>query len=123
MGHRTITISDEAYMILSSLKREKESFTDVIKRVFNEPRRRPLAAFTGGWQGSEEELERIFGGIEELWKTYEAGSIAADLGSQGEPIGARDPMIAGIAMRYGEALLTQNTRHFSRIPLLRHEEW
>jgi len=38
VGHRTITISDEAYMILSSLKREKESFTDIIKRVFNEPR-------------------------------------------------------------------------------------
>jgi len=38
VGHRTITISDEAYMILSRLKREKESFTDIIKRVFNEPR-------------------------------------------------------------------------------------
>ena len=42
MGHRTITIPDEAYMIPSNLKREKKSFTDFIKRVFKEPRRRPL---------------------------------------------------------------------------------
>ncbi len=72
MGHRTITISDEAYNILSSLKRDKESFTDVIKRVFGEARKRPLAAFAGGWQGSDEELNRILGDIDELWKTYDA---------------------------------------------------
>ena len=33
MGHRTITISDEAYRALSKLKRAKESFTDVILRL------------------------------------------------------------------------------------------
>jgi predicted CopG family antitoxin len=72
MGHRTITISDEAYKILSSLKRDKESFTDVIKRVFAEPRKRPLGAFAGAWQGSDEELNRILGDIDELWRTYDA---------------------------------------------------
>jgi len=59
----------------------------------------------------------------DLWASEKAGSIAADLWSRGEPIGARDSMIAGIAMRHGEPLLTRNTRHFSRIPQLRHEEW
>jgi predicted CopG family antitoxin len=33
MGHRTITISDEAYRELSKLKRERESFTDVVLRL------------------------------------------------------------------------------------------
>lgn len=33
MGHKTITISDEAYEALSRLKRDKESFTDVILRL------------------------------------------------------------------------------------------
>jgi predicted CopG family antitoxin len=33
MGHKTITISEEAYKVLSHLKRSKESFTDVILRL------------------------------------------------------------------------------------------
>ncbi|MBO3839468.1 MAG: antitoxin VapB family protein [Thermoproteota archaeon] len=33
MGHKTITISDEAYEALFRLKRDKESFTDVILRL------------------------------------------------------------------------------------------
>jgi predicted CopG family antitoxin len=33
MGHKTITISDEAYKALSRLKRGKESFTDVILKL------------------------------------------------------------------------------------------
>lgn len=33
MGHRTITISDEAYRQLSRMKKERESFTDVVLRL------------------------------------------------------------------------------------------
>jgi Putative antitoxin len=33
MGHRTITISDEAYRELSKMKKEWESFTDVVLRL------------------------------------------------------------------------------------------
>lgn len=33
MGRRTITISDEAYWQLSKMKRERESFTDVVLRL------------------------------------------------------------------------------------------
>lgn len=33
MGHKTITISDEAYQVLSSLKQERESFTKAILRL------------------------------------------------------------------------------------------
>ena len=33
MGHRTITISDEAYRELSRLKKERESFTEVVLRL------------------------------------------------------------------------------------------
>lgn len=36
MGHRTITISDEAYATLKKRKKEGESFTDVILREFAE---------------------------------------------------------------------------------------
>ena len=36
MGHRTITISDQAYTTLKRKKKEGESFTDVILREFAE---------------------------------------------------------------------------------------
>ena len=36
MGHKTITISDEAYATLKRRKKEGESFTDVILREFAE---------------------------------------------------------------------------------------
>ena len=33
MGHKTLTISEEAYEALSSLKKERESFTEAILRL------------------------------------------------------------------------------------------
>jgi len=33
MGHRTLTISDEAYNALSKMKKERESFTETILRI------------------------------------------------------------------------------------------
>jgi predicted CopG family antitoxin len=36
MGHKTITISDEAYRALKRRKKEDESFTEVILREFSE---------------------------------------------------------------------------------------
>ena len=33
MGHKTLTISEEAYEALARLKRERESFTDAIIRL------------------------------------------------------------------------------------------
>jgi len=33
MGHRTITVSDEAYNALAKAKKERESFTETILRI------------------------------------------------------------------------------------------
>ena len=33
MGHRTLTVSDEAYNALSKMKKERESFTETILRL------------------------------------------------------------------------------------------
>ena len=36
MAHKTITISEEAYKLLKSRKKESESFTDVIIRIIGQ---------------------------------------------------------------------------------------
>ena len=59
----------------------------------------------------------------DLRSCEEAGSIAAGLRSRGEPIGVRDSMIAGIASRFEETLLTRNIEHFSRVKELKVEKW
>lgn len=52
-----------------------------------------------------------------------AGLIAADLTKLGKPIGARDSMIAGIAQRFEQTLMTRNIEHFSRVEGLKVRMW
>ena len=50
-------------------------------------------------------------------------SIAAQLHKAGTPIGSMDAMIAAHAMATGAVLISNNTRHFSRVSGLRVENW
>ncbi|MFW6111197.1 MAG: type II toxin-antitoxin system VapC family toxin [Thermoproteota archaeon] len=52
-----------------------------------------------------------------------AGEIAAKLKKIGQPIGVRDSMIAGIAARFEQILLTRNLNHFSKVNDLEVEQW
>ena len=52
-----------------------------------------------------------------------AGDIRAHLESKGTPIGAYDCLIAAQARRRGAALVTLNTREFSRVPGLIVTDW
>lgn len=57
MGTRTISISDEAYGRLKAMKKEKESFTDVIKRLTG---RRSLLEIAGFLKEDEAlEMEKV----------------------------------------------------------------
>ncbi len=51
------------------------------------------------------------------------GTIAAFLESRGEPIGPLDTMIAAHAISVGATLVTNNTKHFSRVPNLVIANW
>lgn len=52
-----------------------------------------------------------------------AGGIASNLSRLGRPIGARDCMIAGIALRHEQGLISRNTEHFSRVKGLKVSSW
>jgi len=47
MAHKTLTISEEAYKSLITLKNEGESFTDVINRITGLVRKKLLKDFAG----------------------------------------------------------------------------
>ena len=51
------------------------------------------------------------------------GRIASELKSAGTPIGDVDTMIAAHARTLNLTLVTNNIRHFSRVPGLRLENW
>jgi tRNA(fMet)-specific endonuclease VapC len=51
------------------------------------------------------------------------GDIRTDLEKAGTPIGAMDMLIAAHALSLGVALVTNNTREFSRIPSLDVVDW
>lgn len=49
--------------------------------------------------------------------------IYSMLEAQGRRIGVADSMIAGQALSYGLVLVTNNQKHFDRIPELRTQNW
>ncbi len=49
--------------------------------------------------------------------------IRAFLERKGEPIGRNDLVIASTVMAHNGILVTNNTKEFSRVPKLYHEDW
>ncbi len=56
---KLVNISDSTYAALKQMKQERESFSEVIKRLIVKSKKRPLLDFLGSWPGSEEELDKI----------------------------------------------------------------
>jgi tRNA(fMet)-specific endonuclease VapC len=54
---------------------------------------------------------------------YEYVRLRLNLEAQGTPIGDMDLMVASVALAHDAILVTGNTRHFSRVPGLRLENW
>lgn len=53
----------------------------------------------------------------------QSGRFKALLRRTGRPIGDSDLFIAGVAVRHGLTVVTNNTAHFARIPELPLENW
>ena len=56
-------------------------------------------------------------------EAIKAGDLIHHLYSIGQPIGIEDIMIASIALSNGLTVVSANTKHFSRIPDLKTENW
>lgn len=54
---------------------------------------------------------------------YICGQLRADLEKKGIPLDLADLEIAAICIAANLTLITGNTRHFSRVSSLRHENW
>jgi tRNA(fMet)-specific endonuclease VapC len=50
-------------------------------------------------------------------------AVAAALATRGQPIGLYDTLVAAQALSLGLTVVTNNTRHFSRVPGLAVENW
>ncbi|MEO6322373.1 MAG: type II toxin-antitoxin system VapC family toxin [Polaromonas sp.] len=53
----------------------------------------------------------------------QAGQLRAVLERQGQPIGAYDLLIAGVALANNLTVVTRNVREFARVPNLKVESW
>jgi predicted CopG family antitoxin len=67
VARKTIMVSEEVYEILASHKKPGESFNEVIKRVLGD-RKKSIMDYWGAWEGTDEEFERIFREIDEMWR-------------------------------------------------------
>lgn len=56
-------------------------------------------------------------------EAIEAGNLIHHLYSIGQPIGIEDIIIASIALSNGLTVVSANTKHFSRVPDLKIENW
>jgi tRNA(fMet)-specific endonuclease VapC len=52
-----------------------------------------------------------------------AAEVLSELYSIGQPVGIEDVMIGSIALSNGLVVVSANTKHFSRIPDLKLENW
>ena len=57
---KNVALSNEAYSILEKLKMEKESFSDVVKRMLDEKNSKPLWRDSVGILKDDKEAERIY---------------------------------------------------------------
>ena len=70
---------------------------------------------------TEEEIRNFFMTLRPRMLDYEAARLAGQLYAgplKAEPIGWRDTFIAAICLNNGETIVTNNVRHFKRVPKL-----
>ena len=72
---KVISLSNEAYEKMKSIKNHGESFSDVVIKLFSKAKKKPLSDFLGKWAGSEKEIENIKDIIAEDRKKFKTRKV------------------------------------------------
>ncbi|MBS3136971.1 antitoxin VapB family protein [Candidatus Woesearchaeota archaeon] len=72
---KVISLSDNAYGRIKSIKAESESFSDVVIRLTEKKIKKPITDFFGKWPGGTEELNRIERILKEDRKKFKTRDI------------------------------------------------
>ncbi len=75
---KVISLSNEAYERIKSIKRSGESFSDIVIKLIPRPKKKSLLDFFGKWPGSEEEIENIKKIIEKGRKNFKIREVVLD---------------------------------------------
>ena len=72
---KVISLSNEAYERMKSVKGSGESFSDVVIKLIGRTKKKPLSDFLGRWSGSETEIENIKKTITEDRKKFRTREV------------------------------------------------
>ena len=74
---KPVSLSNEAYEVLSKMKVEGESFSDVVLRLAEKDKKKfRLEDFAGKWKGKDfDDLDMIFKGIERNRKNFKTAKV------------------------------------------------
>ena len=64
---KVVSLSDDAYKELEKLKKDGDSFSDVVLEL-TKKEKKPLSHFFGKWSGPKEEIDAMLKDIEETRK-------------------------------------------------------
>jgi predicted CopG family antitoxin len=70
MTVKTLTIKEEVYNVLKKLKRDNESFSDLLLRLANQINGQNLENFLGAWDVDNEEIQKINQNMEIIKKKH-----------------------------------------------------
>ncbi|TXT59135.1 MAG: hypothetical protein BAJALOKI2v1_250041 [Promethearchaeota archaeon] len=72
MDSKTISLSEDVYSLLKNMRREGESFNEVILRLLQESKKKDIMKLKGSWKGSDEETEKI---LDLIYKNRDKATI------------------------------------------------
>lgn len=78
---KSVSLSDDVYATLKSLKKEGESFSDVVIRITDSKPKRDIMDFWGKWSGGKEELDRMEKEIYAARKRFKLRTVDFDKGT------------------------------------------